>query len=464
LLFNVLTNKIKLSEYKIYKNNFNNNWSLKNELIKYCEIDCICLYQIIFKFATLIFDILGRNIHHYPTLPSLAFAIFRSKFMENENIPQLSGKISDDIRQSYTGGSVDMYIPKAKKGVKIKCYDVNSLYPTVMKNCLMPIGVPTFFQGDIRAIDKDAFGFFFCKIIAPDKIKHPIIQTHVKTNGGIRTIAPIGQWSDMLFSMEMDNAMKLGYKFERKNIFKDYVDTLYSLRLNYPKSKPLNLIAKLLLNSLYGRFGMVDTFPNIDIIDNSDFVKFEEKFLDDIMDFVPLDNKVMVVYRSNQKDINTLLDGHKETHNVSIAIASAITAYSRIHMSQFKNHSEYNLYYSDTDSIYIDSPLPKELVNSKILGKMKLEHIINKAIFLAPKVYYLETEDGKVIYKVKGLSHEIELTKNDFESLLCKDAFLEKLQTKWKKHIEEGNISVIDQLYTLQVTDNKREYLLFSVR
>jgi hypothetical protein len=175
---------------------------------------------------------------------------------------------------------------------------------------------------------------------------------------------------------------------------------------------------------------MVDTFPNIDIIDNSDFVKFEEKFLDDIMDFVPLDNKVMVIYRSNQKDINTLLDGHKETHNVSIAIASAITAYARIHMSQFKNNSNFNLYYSDTDSIYIDSPLPKELVNSKILGKMKLENIINKAIFLAPKVYYLETDDNKVIYKVKGLSHEIELTKNDFESLLYKDAFLEKNQTK----------------------------------
>jgi hypothetical protein len=113
--------------------------------------------------------------------------------MENENIPQLSGKISDDIRQGYTGGAVDMYIPCNKKGVQVKCYDVNSLYPSVMKNCLMPIGVPTYFEGDIRTIDPQAFGFFFCNIIAPDNIKHPILQSHVKTNGGIRTIAPIGQ-------------------------------------------------------------------------------------------------------------------------------------------------------------------------------------------------------------------------------------------------------------------------------
>jgi len=121
-----------------------------------------------------------------------------------------------------------------------------------------------------------------------------------------------------------------------------------------------------------------------------------------------------------------LLDGHKETHNVSIAIASAITAYARIHMSQFKNNSDYNLYYTDTDSIYIDKPLPVDLVNDKILGKMKLENILKKAIFLAPKVYYLETEDGKVIYKVKGLSHNINLTLDDFTNLLYKDTILQK--------------------------------------
>ena len=45
---------------------------------------------------------------------------------------------------------------------------------------------------------------------------------------------------------------------------------------------------------------------------------------------------------------------------------------------------------------------------------MKLENVLTKAIFLAPKVYYLETENGKVIYKVKGLSHDVELNLNDF--------------------------------------------------
>jgi hypothetical protein len=50
--------------------------------------------------------------------------------MSEENIPQLSGKIASDIREGYTGGAVDMYIPESKPGVKIKCYDINSLYPS----------------------------------------------------------------------------------------------------------------------------------------------------------------------------------------------------------------------------------------------------------------------------------------------------------------------------------------------
>jgi len=61
---------------------------------------------------------------------------------------------------------------------------------------------------------------------------------------------------------------------------------------------------------------------------------------------------------------------------------------------------------------------------------MKLENVLTKAIFLAPKVYYLETTDGNVIYKVKGLSHNVPLNFNDFNNLLIKQSLLQKMQTK----------------------------------
>nr|YP_009487185.1 hypothetical protein [Russula compacta]AWB36087.1 hypothetical protein [Russula compacta] len=456
--------KINRTTYNEYSSQFKNNWNLREQSIQYCEKDCISLYEVISKFSLMIFNLFSVNMHNYPTLPSLAFAIFRSNFLVENTIPQLSGKIASDIREGYTGGAVDMYIPTNKPGVKTYCYDVNALYPSQMFKQVMPVGNATYFKGDIRKENLNAFGFFYCKITAPDKIKHPILQTHVKTNNGIRTISPIGSWSDMLFSAEMDNASKLGYKFEilwgytfeKANIFKEYVDTLHNIRKSYPKDDPMNYIAKILLNSLYGRFGMDDNFINVDLIHKDYFADFEAKFLDNIKNIENFDEYKLVQYKFEE------IENQDSTHNISIGIAAAITAYSRIHMSFFKNNPNFNLFYTDTDSAYIDSPLADDLVDSKTLGKVKLENICKKAIFLAPKVYCLLTEEGKIIYKVKGLKHEVNLTLKEFKSLLNKDKFLMKEQTKWMRNLSDGNIKLNEQLYTLKVTDNKRELVYNS--
>lgn len=84
-----------------------------------------------------------------------------------------------------------------------------------------------------------------------------------------------------------------------KNIFKDYVDTLYQLRLNYPKTDPLNYIAKFLLNSLYGKFGMIDLFPDITILDNTKSnSNFINKHSDDIIDEFLLGDKALIKHIS----------------------------------------------------------------------------------------------------------------------------------------------------------------------
>ncbi len=72
-------------------------------------------------------------------------------------------------------------------------YDVNSLYPTVMCNNPMPrpeaTSKPIAFEGDIRRIDPEAFGYFYCKIESPHNLEHPILQRRIKTVNGLRTIA-----------------------------------------------------------------------------------------------------------------------------------------------------------------------------------------------------------------------------------------------------------------------------------
>jgi len=93
-----------------------------------------------------------------------------------------------------------MFIPILSNDKKIYAYDVNSLYPSVLKNNLYPIGSPIYFEGDITKFDSSAFGFFYCKINAPNKLLYPILQLHYKTEGGIRTISPLGSWEGMYFS------------------------------------------------------------------------------------------------------------------------------------------------------------------------------------------------------------------------------------------------------------------------
>jgi hypothetical protein len=187
----------------------------------------------------------------------------------------------------------------------------------------------------------------------------------------------------------------------------------------------MNFIAKILLNSLYGRFGMDDNFEEINVIHKDFYGDFENKFIDLITEKIEIDDYFIVFTKVSEG----LIEDQGE-HNVSVGIAAAITAYSRIHMSQFKNNPKINLYYTDTDSIYTDSDIDESFISDTILGKLKIEHICNKAIFLSPKVYCLQTIDREVIYKVKGLKHEIELTMEDFSNLLNKDTFIEKSQTK----------------------------------
>jgi DNA polymerase type B, organellar and viral len=64
------------------------------------------------------------------------------------------------------GGDVQVF---KNYGKNLYHYDINSLYPYVIKNYAMPIGQPTQFEGDIlKNIDLfDFFGFAECIVTCP---------------------------------------------------------------------------------------------------------------------------------------------------------------------------------------------------------------------------------------------------------------------------------------------------------
>ena len=74
----------------------------KNKVIKYCETDCISLYQILLKFRELVFIKWDLFIENYPTTPSLSFGLFRRHYLHDEVIPIYKGKIFDFLRESFT--------------------------------------------------------------------------------------------------------------------------------------------------------------------------------------------------------------------------------------------------------------------------------------------------------------------------------------------------------------------------
>jgi DNA polymerase type B, organellar and viral len=369
------------------------------------------------------------------------------------------------LKKGYTGGHTDVYKPFGKNVYR---YDVNSLYPFVMSKFAMPVGKITYFEGNILKVDSNAFGFFEVEVTTPAEghMDRPLLQTKCETNGGLRTVAQLGKWEDMVFSEEMNEYLKYGYKFkvlrgylfEKGYIFKDYVEDLYQIKQSVMKDDPMYAISKLLLNSLYGRFGM-------------DYLTLVSKhvILHNVLSYQILDKNIItgIINLENDqslisyipKDIDDQLSLEyfdNINFNVSISIAAAVTACARIHMSQFLGDKNLNVLYTDTDSIDIDQPLDHKFIG-KELGLMKLECIFEEAVFLAPKVYGGIIDNEKSITKVKGFKNEVEYS--ELKSLLIKDTSLELKQDKWFSSIKEGTITIIEQLYKLVPTDNKRQLI-----
>jgi DNA polymerase type B, organellar and viral len=243
-----------------------------------------------------------------------------------------------------------------------------------MLNQDMPLGKPIQFEGDISKTIKDPFGFF--EVSAPLELKIPILQIRVKLNGIFKTISPVGSWINTHFSEEIKEAKKLGYKFkilrgylfEKENIFKEFILDLSEIKENSSKGSANYTIFKLLMNSLYGRFGMSPKMETHKIIDQSLALKYhtEDNYVVTSFDLL-LNGKELISFF----DINERYDNIKKI-NISVPIASAITSYPRIYMSKFKIMMGDNLYYSDTDSLYTSKELNEKYIDQKKIRKIQV--------------------------------------------------------------------------------------------
>lgn len=441
------------------------NTDFREKLLEYNKQDCKVLYDVILAFNNIFKDLFKLSTLESSTLPSLAYKLFSKTFLKHELELTFSERYVD-YKEAYRGGAVDVYRPH---GYNLFCYDVNSLYPYVMQSKPYPVGYSEYFWGNILSLS-EIFGIVKCNIIAPD-IYAPILLTKTVDD---KVIAPIGSWTGWYCSEELKLAQRYGYQIEviegyhwsnQEIIFSEYVNKLYDLRLTYPKSDSRNFICKLLLNSLYGKFGMSPIVTEYSFTTEETFDQdIKEDIIErlDYKDIVKLGKYIMLGQESTNNSLEVLkrCQENKKRYNllqISTPIAVFTTAYARMHMAELKIKYKDHIYYSDTDSFFMDIPLPDSMVGDE-LGKFKLEYDIQEAVFLAPKVYALRLEDGTEVIKVKGSKNK-NISFDQFKFLLNKGESLEIRQDKWFKSLDQASINILDTAYTLRATQNKRNFI-----
>lgn len=448
-----------------YKLLVKKDWSFKDELLLYLEKDLYSLYEILKKANESFWFSFGIDMTANLTISRLALEIFlkdhyRPNYKTGHVIPLINDKtIYNDIKEAYYGGITEVYKPY---GENLNYYDVNSLYPYVSCN-FMPGNqiIKKDFIAENTKLD-DLFGFFFCDI---ESTNNYLGLLPVRDKGLL--IFPNGKWSGWYFSEELKYAANKGYRIKVikgyqfnkvENMFNSYIDKLIDLKINGLLTTTKET-AKLLLNSFLGRFGLDINRYITDLVEKeqrqliacsrsfSSEIDIDDEFT--LLTYNPeIDPEICRQYKVDVSKVlnsNIKIKGYNSGQafqHVSVAIAAAVTAYGRIHITKIKKgilELGGNIYYSDTDSIATNLDLPKNMLDENEIGKLKLVHYAEKAYFITNKLYCLLV-NGKTYIKSKGLISR-DLKWDDFVKLYHKH-ILDVYRTNTEKDYAEGIVYI----------------------
>jgi hypothetical protein len=264
------------------------------------------------------------------------------------------------------------------------------------------------------------------------------------------------------FAQERGYQIKLikGYTFNpTEKVFNSFVDKLSEMKVNANNPSERN-VAKLILNSLIGRFGM-DYLKNITKILDGDkhdlysttrvlkgSIELDENlFLDT---FKPgIDKNICENFGVDYiKALNMESSDEKSTirsHNtVSIPVAAATLSYARVHMNKLIMYildNKGKIYYTDTDSIVTNLKLPEDFIHKADLGKLKLEHEIVEGYFISDKTYAFINSEGELIKKAKGVESK-NLSFDDYKNMFQLKPVENATKTISKRDYSKGSVTI----------------------
>lgn len=281
-----------------------------------------------------------------------------------------------DLRQAYKGGFT--YLNEIYRGKEVKegiVLDVNSLYPSVMYYSPMPYGEGIYFDG--KYVPDKLYNLYIQNITCQFRIKKDMIPTiQIKNNLSFVPTEYLSSSNGESINLTLTNVdLKLflehydiydvsynwGWKYKSSTkIFKSYIDYWNELKVKATKegNKPLRTIAKLMLNSLYGKFAASpEGRSKIPYLDNN-----------------------IVKYKLSELEERTAY---------YLPISIFITSWARDKTIRSAQAVYHRFIYADTDSLHLEgTDIPENLLISDTeLGKWKIESTFKRGKYLRQKCY-----------------------------------------------------------------------------
>lgn len=349
------------------------------------------LYRDIFIMAQAMRIVLASGMKRL-TVGADSLAEFKSLHGRGfeRTFPVLSKTVDDDIRLAYRGG---IAMPNKKwvrkrvgRGIVI---DKNSMYPWVMRTKLLPYGKP--WWSEVQDDDADLFiiSLTFTAKLKPNHIPCIQIKRSIQFNSQefleeVNELTTVSITSVDLEMWQEQYDLKIwainGYwNFKGiEGLFNDYIDKWMAVKAN--STGGARMIAKLHLNSLYGKFAKnTDVTGKRPILDGTGTVQY-------------------------------VMCDHEESNPVYTAMGAFITAYARQDLIRSAQANYDRFLYCDTDSLHLlGDEKPDLWLHPTELGAWKVEHDgqpFDEAVFLRAKQYCERFGDYDDVH-IAGLPHEI---------------------------------------------------------
>lgn len=358
----------------------------RRKLFEHCRKDVELTARLIFHWYDFVekqgFGILGS------TLPAQAFNTYRYRFMPVPIMIHGHRKALTLERDAYFGGRTECFRLGVFRGGPFTCFDVNSMYASVMRITPVPVRFETYSEylsvKDLMKLPA-GLGAVAEVVLETDEPVYPVAYDG-------RTLFPVGRFRTCLAWPELLHALAAGRVrsviragvYRMAVIFSEYVRTLWRLRRKFQRAdqKLWERLVKLMLNSLYGKFGTWGQewkeTENIEGESDGAYKGWSESLGREFEYFIIGGKRYE-------------LSGKHESFNSFPLISATITSAARLTLWRWIVKAGLShVYYCDTDSLMTDSTGAKALavsVDPGRLGKLKIEGVTRKLEIYSPKDY-----------------------------------------------------------------------------